>query len=102
MSLFDESHDDLSPEQRTDRLFDDISMGLPAMGEDELTRQLARWRYEVQETPLTREVVTDDEARITMLIGQIQYQPVISLRLLCVTVICAMIGLICIILLFML
>lgn len=90
MSLFDE--DD------SDRFLDDVAAGRPTLYDQELAQHLDMLRRVVQETPVSREIVTDDEADIALLMSRVQYQPTISPRLLRVVLISVAIGLICILL----
>lgn len=79
--------------EQTNQLFDDMGAGrlIPF---DPVTRELEDCRYRVQETPVTREIVSDDEARIALLMAQFQYRPAISLVLLNVTIVATCVGLI--------
>jgi hypothetical protein len=79
--------------EQTNQLFDDMGSGrlIPF---DAVTRELEDCRYRVQETPVTREIVSEDEARIALLMAQFQCRPAISSRLLAVTIVVMVIGLI--------
>jgi hypothetical protein len=79
--------------ERTNQLFDDIGAG-QLIPFDTVTRELEDCRYRVQETPVTREIVNEDEARIALLMAQLQYRPGISLVLLNVTIVATCVGLI--------
>lgn len=94
MSLFNEDS--------SDQFLDDVAAGRPTLYDRELAQHLDQLRRKVQETPVTREIVTDDEAEIAVLMGRVQYQPTISSMLLRATLICLAIGLICIFLLIVL